>query len=158
LQQKQSRSVHGGYDLTVGFKSGDAMKIDIVNLRHFYPAARIILFGEEADFDKIIPFINLGVYGYVSKPDNLSELKVCIDAVRSGKMYIALTSPSLPDVNELIVDVSPIMGRLSKREKEIAGCLVLGMTTSKLEVGSAKSRQLLARSNGIFLTSLASTI
>ena len=122
--------------------------------KHNYPASKIILYVEASgtsnsgsDFEVkalIVSYLKIGIDGYLSKLNNLSELETCISDIRKGKHYIcsdALFSMLLTENTGAERAVNKVYHQLSSRELEVAKFLSEGMPTKTIaqKLGRAPS-------------------
>ena len=119
-----------------------------------YPASKFILYVEASGStssgsdlvvkDLIISYLKIGVDGYLSKLNNLSELETCISDIRKGKHYIcsdALFAMLLTDHAGGEKVVNKVFHQLTSRELEVAKYLSEGMPTKTIarKLGRAPS-------------------
>lgn len=53
-----------------------------------YPNAAFVAYACQADYHQAISFLRLGVSGYISKNDPMSDLAKCLTLVGSGESYL----------------------------------------------------------------------
>ena len=142
--------------IILGVSQGnDINNISILkSAKHSFPASKIILYveasgtsnsgGELAVKDLIVNYLKIGIDGYLSKLNNLSELETCISDIRNGKHYIcsdALFAMLLTENVTAEKAASQIYHQLSSRELEVAKFLSEGMPTKTIaqKLGRAPS-------------------
>ena len=110
-------------DNNVGF-------INLIKQNH--PKAAIILYDENPGSTLVFHYLKTGIFGYLSKQNNVNELTKCIKSVLNGKKYMSdeilnlILNQHITEKNDLFID----NGLLTSREYEIAHYLSQGMKTS----------------------------
>ena len=141
--------------IILGISQDDMNNIAILkSAKQSYPASKIILYVEasgtsssESDLvvkNLIISYLKIGVDGYLSKLNHLSELETCINDIRKGKHYIcsdALFAMLLTDHTGGEKVVNKVFQQLTSRELEVAKYLSDGMPTKTIakKLGRAPS-------------------
>lgn len=101
-------------------------------IRQNYPKGPIILYDENPGSSLVFHYLKTGIFGYLSKQNNILELTECIESVLNGKRYICneilnlILSQHLTEKKDIYKD----NGLLTSREYEIAHYLSQGMKTS----------------------------
>lgn len=68
---------------------GSSGSDDIFKIRKWYPAARVVVFENNPEYEQVIDHLNAGVSGYFSAEEDLDEFARCIKEVLEGKRYIS---------------------------------------------------------------------
>ncbi len=115
-----------------------------------YPGTRVLIFSINEEFMYAKRFFQAGAMGFISKNSDLSELRKAIVLVLQGRRYISdsLGMHLLDGLNKKGTDDNPFE-KLSRRELEIAICLITGQSILEIAktlyiaqstVGTVKAR------------------
>jgi DNA-binding NarL/FixJ family response regulator len=95
---------------------------EIYNIRSLYPDLKILVVSAFDDDVYVQGLLSAGAHGYHLKDQPLSDLYLAIERILSGERWV-----SSPLVAKLLSSTQqPALPRLSKRQVEIAQCLVEG--------------------------------
>ncbi len=95
---------------------------EVLNIRTKYPALRILIVSAYDDDIYVQGLLSAGANGYHLKDQPLSDLKLAVDRILSGKRWV-----SSPLLEKLLSPQSGGVPILSKRQLDIAQCLTNGL-------------------------------
>lgn len=108
----------------------------IEHIRNQYPESRIVLVKENLEDEKVFPYLRLGVRGVVRYADAEKDLARAVKAVIGGEYW--LQPKQLARFVDWIISTSPYRGPVSKpgplsrREREVLGSLLSGLTNKEI--------------------------
>lgn len=101
-----------------------------------FPASRVLALTQYDDSEYVIPVIEAGARGYITKMAAFSDLATAIQAVYRGESYLSPTAASaLIDERQLKTNVETEVDpyqRLTDREREILKLIVEGRTAREI--------------------------
>jgi DNA-binding NarL/FixJ family response regulator len=106
------------------------------SVKKLYPASKIIIYDDDADYEMVVNCFKTGVDGYVSKKCDMNGLLECINKVLSGNKYA--TNEALMELMLKQKHLNPVTkarikkSALSPRELEVANYLSKGMKTTSI--------------------------
>jgi DNA-binding NarL/FixJ family response regulator len=96
------------------------------------PETRVLVLSAHEDVDHVIPLLEAGAIGYLSKTVSLNEL---LDAIRSASQGISVLPPSIASVVVEHIADGPLQdtkGILTEREMQVLRLVSLGYTNDQI--------------------------
>lgn len=118
--------------IAIEYLHGKSIVQTIYEVKKSYPLAKLIIKGNRVSDGEILNYLYTGIFGYVDKNAETSELTTCVKQVKNGKKYISqdLLWALLKLDKQKKVPSSPCEPILTKRQHLIATYLSDGKKTS----------------------------